>query len=46
MVQFSSGGEGSVLVNDFWSPAPPPPINLYMHEISKLAFIYYYLGLG
>ena len=45
MVQFSSGGEGSVLVNDFWSPAPPP-INLYMHEISKLAFIYYYLGLG
>ena len=38
-----SGGGGSVLVNEFWSPAPP----VFVHdEISKLVFIYYYLGLG
>ena len=31
-------------VNDFWPP--PPPINFVHDEMSKLVFIYYYLGLG
>ena len=40
---------GSVLVTDFWTPPPqhlPPPFNFVHDEISKLVFVYYYLGLG
>ena len=37
------GGEGSVLVNDFWTP--PPPIN-FVHDhlfFSKFIIIYFFV---
>ena len=46
ILKVKSGGGiikfGSVLVNDFWTS---PPIKFVHDEISKLVFIYYYLGL-